>query len=412
MDLSDVLASTDSELVPEILPVGKRLHFSGTGSVLLQFFRSVSTVCSEDVTTEQSRYAYLSAVSLFDTHRLYISARSSELTISTLSEDVTVHVAGDVVVPAKKIIEVLEVAKKSAEVTFSVVDDKMIITAGRAIWNLALPDVPQNKAAYEVPSASTEDSIEVHTEDLLKALRGALSVCGKGVSRMSLHQLLIKNGNVIGSDGKRLHLYEVPELAVYTSDLTIPNDGAAEMVKVLEKTEDTKVNLYLSKKKIFLENSTTKIIVSPFLIPYPDISSMLLTAQMTTSETVMATKKDLIEAISSVRVTANQDYSTLSMAVVPKAVTVSGHQEWNLVLSSKVLRGHQGSHVIPVSYVDGEAQGRTVIVNYKHVLTVLENVKTDFVRFHLGPDTATVKAPLYFTSTKFSALIPQTDQVF
>lgn len=413
MDLLDILENQDNSLVPEITASAKRLSISGTGEVLRRFFDSVSAICLETASLEESRYATLQAVGAAETFKTTISARSADMAITHTSFDVDVHVSGTVIVPAKQIVSILsvEVARKAKKVTLTVLSDQLTITAGRAVWKVALPNVSTTVEQLSSETVDVAHAVEIPTDELKAALTGTVSVCYKGVARVALAQILIDKGRLVSTDGNRIHLIDVPNLSKIPSGLAIPVGVAEELGKILAHVSEPTARLHVTKKKIFLSTQTTTLLAPTLILPYPDISNLLTSSDMVASETVTVTKQDFLQAIASVRVTANQEYSTLSLTVAPKEVSKSTQQEWELVLESRVLRGHQGTHAIPAGYFAEEQKGRKLVVNYKHLLSALTYVHEDFVRLHIGPDVASMKAPLLIKSKGFTALIPQTQQV-
>jgi len=219
-DLSELveMEHEDSEFVPEILPVDARLSIKASVSKLLALFSRAAAVLPQREVIPGTAHALLEAVQTTNTQaaHLRITASDGDQTVSVVVDDISVLMAGAVLVPAKRISDILKLAP-SATAKIEVIGTAAIIRSGRAQWTVQIPVGDSLSTLLDV------SGIELQTV-AIGPFVNALSIARKAAStsaRLALSQVQVRNQTVTGCDGGRLHRADLGVVAT-TTDVSIP----------------------------------------------------------------------------------------------------------------------------------------------------------------------------------------------
>lgn len=402
----DLAESTndDVELIPEILPVDARLSVRGPVSSFQSLFERAASVTPVKEIISGTGHALLEAFtgSALEAAHVKVTATDGDLTVSMISDDVTVQMPGAALVPAKKILDILKLAPTAAA-SIEVLGNSATLRSGRAQWSVATP------VGDTLPPAADVSAIKTYVlgvAPLLDALRAARKSAATGTGRATLSQLLVKDGSLLGMDSGRMHRQTVANLPA-KADLTIPLRVTDELIRMLQTATSEKVEMGGNSSHLVFRVDSDVLIAQRALVPYPDINTYLLGPALTNLHTLTVDRLELAEAIKRVRVNADPEYSTLFLAVAPGKSTSDG-ASWTLTVSARDRSGNSAREAMPVGW-SGPSAARTLTVNHKNLSELLATAVGEDIVFRIGDDTKTEKRCLFVENkvTGFSGWVQQ-----
>lgn len=184
LELSE-MEHEDQEMVPEILPVDARLSIHGSAKSLSSLFQSALDVAPLKEIIPNTGYLLIEGVDQTESHASHVkvSATDGERSITLLSSDISVKLSGSVLVPGKRILDILRLVGENS-VRIDVLGTTATLRSGRAVWTISTP--PTN--SY-LPNFSNVDDIELHSLDakaLLHALELVYPATAKTAARQSV----------------------------------------------------------------------------------------------------------------------------------------------------------------------------------------------------------------------------------
>ncbi len=190
--------------------------------------------------------------------RLTITGTDMEVElVSAVSADVSLD--GEITVPARKLVDIIKALPDGANITFSVSDEKVTLTAGRSRFTLStLP-------ATEFPATDQVESLEdvVVSETSLKNMmdKTSFAMANQDV-RYYLNGLLFDFSDqqlrAVATDGHRLAVCDLEGTINFAGDrqLIVPRKGVMELVRMLSADGD-EVTLAIGRNHIRLVKGDT-----------------------------------------------------------------------------------------------------------------------------------------------------------
>lgn len=397
--LSDLLAlatteNTDTELVPDILPVDARLAVTGPVSVFAALFDRAASITPAKEIIAGTGYALLTAVDATTTSLAYVqvTATDGDMTSVMVAGGVDVLMAGSVLVPGKKFVEILKSTPTSA-VRIEVLGNTATLRSGRAQWSVQTPVGDSLPPAADVSGVLT---LPVPVASLLGALVSARKAASTSTARASLMQLDVSGGAITGLDGGRMHRQRVENL-VSTEAFTIPLRVAEEVIRLLRATTEETVEIGGNSSHLIFRVGHDQIVAQRSLSPYPDVETQVVGPALTNTSTLTLVRSELIEAVKRVRINADPDYQALFLTLTPGAAASDG-QAWTLVVSAADRINNTARESIDVGW-KGPPKPRALCVNHRYLSDLLTTMDGEFVAFKVGEDSKTVRLPLFVEDT-------------
>lgn len=398
-DLYD-LAQTqrDSEGVSfEILPAEARLSVSGPKTALLRLFDRATSVTPAKAVVPGTEWVQLEAEtgsgSLPATR---ISATDGEMALTVESDELEVGREGAVLLPGKKILEILKAAPQ-ATVTLTVLGNQATLTSGRARWTIATP------SGSALPPAPDVRDIELHTVDRIELVR-ALSIVRLAVAnnvRQALQQALVRGGAVTGADSGRVHRVKVPSLPI-SIDTTLPARYLDELVRALRDSKDDQVHFGAGDLHNVANIGRDTLISQRFMLGYPDVEAILLTPAFENVEHFQVTPLELIEVVKRIRINADPDQQAIYLDIAPG----SGKGEHNLIVWARDRYGNTAKEVLHTTWTGGN-KPRSFCVGARHLIELLAATREPSVDIKVGPDLKSKRYPLLVEAETFTGVLQQ-----
>lgn len=391
----------EPEYIAEILPVDAQLSFTAPVSVLVEIFSRAASVTPVKETLPGTTFALLE-VEHGTTSRLAharLTASDGDQTVSVLMDQITVHMEGAALLPARRVHEILKLAPVSTA-KLEVVGQTLTIRSGRALWSVQVP------VGESMPSRLDVSEIEMHVVSAVE-LGTALSVARTAASnmnaRMSLTQVLLRNGTVTGCDGGRLHRVTVDGLSVEIN-VTIPIKSVDEILKALKNAGDVSIRLGYNETHIVVEVDDDIIVAQRLLVAFPDIEPLILGPTFDNDVHLTVSRVDLLEAVKRVRVNADPDSAAISLNVIPSKGDDLG-MTWILMVQAKDRVGNASKEAMLAQW--SGIKPRTVTLNHHYLTDMLSALHEETVTLKFGPDLKTAKSPILIEGEFFTGVIQQ-----
>lgn len=388
------LESIEAELVPEILPVDARLAVSGPVAVFATLFERAAAVAPTKVLIAGTGYALLEAVSGGPgvLAHVRLGATDGAMSTSMVASGVEVIMAGAVLLPGKRISEILKLAPTTS-VRIEVLGNTATLRSGRAQWTVQTPP------GEALPPAADTSGIITHplpVAGLLEALTTARKAASLSSSRASLMQLSVLGGAITGLDGARLHRQHVEGLPA-SIDLSIPLRAAEEVCHLLRTTTDEVVEMGGNASHLVFRIGSNTLVAQRALVNFPNIESQVLGPALTNPYALTLDRAALTDAIRRVRVNADPDFRAIFLTLTPGR-QVGEVIDWSLTLSARDRSGNSARESLNALW-SGPAKARELCVHHVYLSDLLAVQRGADVVFKIGEDSKDVRLPLFIEDT-------------
>lgn len=381
----------DPELVPEILPVDARLSLRAPVEKLQTLFARAAAVAPSKEVIPGTSFALLETVaaSRAAAAHVRVTASDGDQTVSVIADGVTVLMEGKVLLPAKRMHEIVKMAP-TATVKIEILGDKARITSGRAVWAVSVPVYDELSGLLDVSGIET---YPVRSQALERALSAVAKATSRTNARLSLMQVLVRGGTVTACDGGRVHRRRVEGLTD-AIDVTVPAKTIDEVLRALRATEDEFSTMGYNDTHVVFEIGGDVIVSQRLLVPFPDLETLLLGPAFSNTNTLRVNRRELADSIKRVRINANPDSAAISLTVQPGRRDDAGEIEWRLLVSARDQAGNGSQEALEASW-EGSPKAREMHFNHHYLTDLLDIYEAEDAFFKVGDDTKTQKTPLY-----------------
>lgn len=392
-DLQDLAEAEhdDQELVPDILPVDIRLHLSANTSDLVSMFERAASIAPAREVIKGTGQALLEAFAPTKEgpSQAVVTATDGVRAIRTMRENNEVLVPGSVLVPPKKIFEVLKSAPQ-INTKIEVVGQTMHIRSGRARWTITL--TPDAISPY-LPNVELIETTPLPRESLLKALTFTRRATGTNSGRQALQQVHIKDGKVTGTDGKRVHRYGPLGLDP-DWETTILLSTVDEVVKHLRASSQEYVGVGGDARHVVFQIGSDMIISKRDLLAFPhaEIERVLLESLFSNQHRLVAKTQTLIEAIKRVRLGASPEFPAIYLEILPGKADANGDKTYILLIKAEGPAG--GAQEAMKVQWNGPDKILGLSLNHKMLLDMLADYDSEYTSFSVGISTPKLRLPL------------------
>lgn len=409
--LNDLVEMEDAEpeMVAEILPADARLSFSAPVSDLADVFAraaAVSPMPGKEV-IPGTAYALLEveqATTRTAAH-VRITASDGDQTVSVVMDRVTVHMEGSALVPAHRIKDILKLAPVSTG-KLEIVGAAMTIRSGRALWTVQVP--AGDKLGTIRQDVSGIETHAVSAVELASALSKARAAASTTNARIALMQVQIRDGEITGCDGGRLHRAKVHGLT-YEVNVTLPVKSADEFIRALRGAGDDMVSLGYDDTHVVLEVGQDVIVAQRLLVAFPDVEPLILGPTFDNELHLTVPRADLLDAVKRIRVNSDPDSAAMTLTLTPGKGDDLG-LTWVLVVSARDRAGNASKEAMLCQW--SGTKGRSVTFNHHYLTDMLGIVTDEQITLSLGPDSKTSKSPILIKDSEFLGVIQQMALVF
>lgn len=295
----------------------------------------------------------------------HLSMTGTDLEVELIGRiDVSSTQAGEITVPARKMVDICREIPEKAEIEFSLMENKLEIRSGR--FRSTLSTLP----AVDFPSVD-RSSPEMSTELECKAFKNLLDKTAFAMAqqdvRYFLNGMLIELGNglvrTVATDGHRLAMSDLihEDLDGPIKQVIVPRKGIIEIQRLLHELED-KVSIEIGSTHLCASSAmftlTTKLIDGKF----PDYNRVI---PRDGDKVVVANKQELRQALSRTAILSNEKFRGIRVSLEPG----------QLQLSANNPEQEEAEETVSVDY-QGESLEVGFNISYlQDVLGVIDNEK-------------------------------------
>lgn len=381
----------DPEFIPDILPVDARLSVRGDVAKFISLFERAAAVAPTKEMIPGTAHSLLEAVQTSNSEvaHLRITSSDGEQTVSVIVDGITVLMAGSVLVPAKRILDILKLAP-SPTAKLEVLGNTAVIRSSRAQWTV---QTPIGDALNTIPDVSSVPLVTVATAPFLKALVVARKAASNLSNRDSLMQLLIRNSTITGCDGGRLHRATIAGFDS-TADLTIPVRVVDELVKSLRATDSEFFSMGYDDRILVFRIDQNSIIAQRLLLAFPEVENLLFGPAFSNVNSLTVNTRELADVVKRIRINADPDSAKIFLSLQPGKKDAQGLLSWTLVVRTKDRQGNASQEVIECQW-SGSGNPTELCLNHHYLTDFLSAYSGEMASFKVGNDSKTHKSPLF-----------------
>lgn len=288
---------------------------------------------------------------------LCVSATDLELSVLASTSAVTADDTARVVLPAKKLVEIIKCAPEG-DVRVSVDGEFAVIGSGSASWTLRLVD---GSSYPPLPNLASIDFHTVSRESFVTALKRVRHALGRDTYRSQLMQMVINAGNgtpaqVLACDGVRL---AITELAEFPVSLRIPSGAVDVLIKMLDADGAESIEVGETPSVVAFRVGAHVFAASKTMAEFPDVQKLVVAPALENRELLTVDKAALGEAVRRVRIAADDATSALALRLAPDQVTVIARDK----------HGNKSEEVVPATW---EGDATLVVVNHRFLIDALD----------------------------------------
>lgn len=394
------MESAEQELVPTIVPDGKRLAVRGEVAKFVDLFSRGSSVTPLRETIPGTAYALLEATP----EGITLTATDGEHTVRSSLTAVTVTASGAVLLPPKRVLDILRLAP-GATVRLEVIGSALMLRSGRALWSVQIP------VGEALDTALTPERVTMHPVPagaLLRGLAVAYRAVARSAARPSLMQAQVRNGAITASSGAQIHRQTI---AGMPADLTftIPLKAMEEVMRALRALDpEEMVQVGPGERQVAFRYGSDSLLSRRLLLPFPEQEDLLRKPLFENQHRLTISRSALLDAIRHVRINADQDFATVTLTLTPIRQDKMGDTAWALVVSTRDRIGNASKEALTCQF-SGPAKPRSMTFNHRFLTDLLESYDGEEAVLRLADDARTVKTPLLLEdpTTGFVALVQQ-----
>jgi DNA polymerase III sliding clamp (beta) subunit (PCNA family) len=385
----------DEELIPDILPVEARLSISGEVSNFYELFEKAVAIAPLKPTIPNTEFVLLEAfdATALQSGYVQVTATDGVRSIAAVNDELTIQMTGSVLLPGRKVAEILKLVPKS-EVRLTVLGGTATIRSGRAVWTI---QTPSDDTLPPLPDVS---DIELHTVEVgpfLQALQVARFAASTTTARMSLMQVKVAENAFWGCDGARVHKMSVEDAP---GDYTMQVKFVDDVIRSLMHFDDEYFEMGHNHATVVFRLGRDLLMGQQLLLEYPDIPRLALEPALLNSESLFIRTSNLRGAVNRVRVAADPDEPAIHLILRP--IKNGKEVRWTLTVKARDKASNTSQETFGVDY-EGGVKAKVITVNHRHLIDLLNGLRDENVVFKLGEG----RSPLYVDDGKFVGLVNQ-----
>lgn len=322
--------------------------------------------------------------------RIRVSASDLELSIIATTELGQISVPGRIVLPAKKMIEIVNTSS-GQEMTITVVSGIATVVCGKARWSLKLAD------GTDYPPLPELTDISLYEVDRGKFLGGLESVryaAGSETAgtRRDFAMIDVTDGQITACDGVRFQQAQLGDEA-FPLSLQIPISAVDDLLKLLRLSPDlTAIRIGESENHIVFQLHENVFVVNKMMAQFPDIATQLLGPAKNNKYELFIAREDFLEVIRRVRINSDPESSALVLRLTTDQVVVASRDKF----------GNTAEESVSASW---KLPARTLVVNHKFLTDMLNMYDGNTCRLLLGDDVSkTKRAPIMLSDATTGAI--------
>ena len=278
--------------------------------------------------------------------------------------------AGEITIPAKKLVDICKSLPNDADISFDLTDQKMVVKSGRSRFSLAT--LPANDFP-NLEEAAGDISFQINQGYLKQIIDRTSFAMAQQDVRFYLNGMLFELSTnrlrAVATDGHRLALCD-GEAVIEVNDVTqaiVPRKGVIEIARLFND-EDSDVAISLNQNHIRLETSelrfTSKLVDGKF----PDYQRVL---PKKGDKVVIGEKAELKQSFSRVAILSNEKYRGVRIKITDGSICIVANNP----------EQEEAEEVLSVDYNGSELE---IGFNVNYLLDVMNVIVSDTVKMTLN----------------------------
>jgi DNA polymerase III subunit beta len=305
---------------------------------------------------------------MFGDGKIRVTATDMELTVVSESELVMCRGSGTVLMPAKRLLEILRAADEG-DVDVRITGARADVIAGRTSWSLVLQpgeDYPPLPDVDEVNFAS------VNREKFLSGLTLVRKAASRDGTNPRLMAVSVSGGKLLAASHVRLH--RVLLEGVSLPDMQIPVGAVDDLVKLLGNSQLEEIGIGEEEHVLAFRIGSDVFMAGKLASEYPDMEQRLLSTPLTANkDELRVDKRELLNAIRRVRITADPETAAIGLRLAPGTLRVI----------SRDKNSNSSVEEIPAQWTHKQ---RLVAVNHEQLVDLLGLAEGPEVLLVFGAD--------------------------
>jgi DNA polymerase-3 subunit beta len=309
-------------------------------------------------------------------HQLRIIATDMELSMIAATEIVTVEQPGCVVIPARKLLDIVREAD-DGDVSIQVASTGLAhITIARTTWRLKLDSGEDYPALPEVTDAIMAP---INRRDFATALGAVAYAACRDVNRPSLMMIDVRSGTMTACDGAAR--FQQATVGTFPFGFQLPVGAVDDLLKLLTKVDVQDIRIGESDHHLIFSLGTDLFIVNKLHASFPNLEATFLRPALTNRHPLTVDRGDLLQAIKRVRINADRNTAAIALRLAPGTITVA----------SRDMYGNDATETVTAEWNGPE---RTLAVNHGFLTDLIGGHPGRTLEFRIGEDTKTRKSPI------------------
>jgi len=199
------------------------------------------------------------------TSHIYIEAKDNNTTIKATDREIGLEIKtqdfeiiqnGKITVNGKKFLDIIKILKNDEDITLEKMDEFLHISQNRSKFKLSIfnPDEFPN-----FPDTKNKSKIDIDSTKIIQGLKYILPSIDSNNPKYQLNGALIDIKrdftNIVGTDTKRLSIFQIPNQAEKEISLIIPKKASMEIQKIFSQDIEffyDSTDIILKKENLFL----------------------------------------------------------------------------------------------------------------------------------------------------------------
>jgi DNA polymerase III sliding clamp (beta) subunit (PCNA family) len=189
-------------------------------------------------------------------------------------------------------------------------------------------------------------------------------------------------------------------------EFDIPVDATDALIRLLATDMNEFVQVGAEKNILVFRTAQETLVAQKLGVPFPEMESLLLAAEISNTDTIEFESMDLQHAIKRVRVNANQSSYAVTLQIVPApADEYEGGDQWMLQVSAIDADQNSAQEAVPVKWSGSKT--RLFTVNHRHLSALLASTGPSTLTMHVGVDSKQARLPLLIKDGPFTGFVQQ-----
>ncbi len=304
--------------------------------------------------------------------QLVITGTDQEVEMTVRIADVSVEEAGEVTVPARKLMDICKSLPEGADMRAELDGNRVSVDSGRFSSHLATLPVTEFP---DIEPGEHDVTISLSTGELTRLLaRTSFAMAQQDVRFFFNGVLLDVQGSrirFVATNGQRLATSFVEHEDLGQHQFIIPRKAVGELSRILGDTEDDTVQLNFTANHMQVERGDITLITKLIDATYPDYTRAIPEGG---DKVVLADRKLLKEALSRTAILSNELYRNVRLMLLPG----------KLDLHANNPQQEEAEESLTVEY---EGEPLEIGFNVSYLIETLGVMKGESVRLTLSDPT-------------------------